>query len=574
MSANHRTEIIAIASGKGGTGKTLIAASLGFALVNSKHRVLMIDADPATDGLSLFLLGPSGMGQITQFEPENTFRGVLQNFQRTRSINFDPHWIHRKGKDDHGVSYQAMISGKGLYGSEELPAAASPVPDLNHQEFQEAIRMLFDSIRSSGEFDYVIVDTRGGFAFESTDVTALADSFIIVTEPDYTSFYQDRTLKDRINRAANELSTTPLLKGIIVNKSTKGEESEFRDALVKEFKVRFTDTYPVALDTEAILAYQVQQIPYRKAPAARFCFDTLRAFSGILHTVTAQWDSESVTSWTQIVDEVKLAIEKHNKEVESQKTATEEKQRQFDRLESENKSLQGNLEQLKSAHDAETRRSNEYVEQVKRALADREKQVDRELQRAKERESEQVAVLQKQIDLAAERLKQREQEWQREQERLLIDGTQQRQDLERRLTADHALAIEKANLDRLRSRVFKYTMVAACIFVLALVSCLEYIRAREIKADLERQLLNLSSSLKVVEAEAKSLTRSNYDLKMDLQTITSSLVILQNETNRLTIINDSLTREIKRLDPKAHPSDSDFGPTNQLNGLPQQREIK
>jgi len=53
-----RTEIIAVASGKGGTGKTIILASLGYALQQSGHRVLFVDADTATDGLSLFLLGP------------------------------------------------------------------------------------------------------------------------------------------------------------------------------------------------------------------------------------------------------------------------------------------------------------------------------------------------------------------------------------------------------------------------------------------------------------------------------------------------------------------------------------
>ena len=42
---------------------------------------------------------------------------------------------------------------------------------------------------------------EGGFAFESTDVCALADSFIVVTEPDVTSFYQDRNLLRRIGDA-------------------------------------------------------------------------------------------------------------------------------------------------------------------------------------------------------------------------------------------------------------------------------------------------------------------------------------------------------------------------------------
>ena len=47
LSYKSKTEIIAIASGKGGSGKTLITVSLGYALVVSGLRVLLIDVDPA-----------------------------------------------------------------------------------------------------------------------------------------------------------------------------------------------------------------------------------------------------------------------------------------------------------------------------------------------------------------------------------------------------------------------------------------------------------------------------------------------------------------------------------------------
>ena len=65
------TEIIAISSGKGGTGKTLVAACLGYSLKKAGHEVLMIDADPGTDGLSLFLLGPEGSASGVPSSPNN-----------------------------------------------------------------------------------------------------------------------------------------------------------------------------------------------------------------------------------------------------------------------------------------------------------------------------------------------------------------------------------------------------------------------------------------------------------------------------------------------------------------------
>ena len=77
MTATLKTEIIAFSSGKGGTGKTLIAACFGYALTRSGHRVLLIDGDPGTDGLSLFLLGRSGMRQIGDFGPANHYPSTL-----------------------------------------------------------------------------------------------------------------------------------------------------------------------------------------------------------------------------------------------------------------------------------------------------------------------------------------------------------------------------------------------------------------------------------------------------------------------------------------------------------------
>jgi cellulose biosynthesis protein BcsQ len=188
-------ELIAFASGKGGTGKTLMASCLGYALIRAGHRVLMIDADPATDGLSLFLLGPRGVGQTSEFVEANTFTGILQNFHSQGEIECQPRRINRTGTDkegDHGIAYDALISGRGLYGDE--PRGRLAVPDLDQQVFRQAVSKLFSHIRAAAQYDYVIVDTRGGFAFESTDVCALADSFIVVTDPDITSFYQDRNL--------------------------------------------------------------------------------------------------------------------------------------------------------------------------------------------------------------------------------------------------------------------------------------------------------------------------------------------------------------------------------------------
>src|SRR5437868_13905855 len=48
---------IAIASGKGGTGKSILTSSIGALLARCGFRVLLVDTDVFTAGLSFYLLG-------------------------------------------------------------------------------------------------------------------------------------------------------------------------------------------------------------------------------------------------------------------------------------------------------------------------------------------------------------------------------------------------------------------------------------------------------------------------------------------------------------------------------------
>lgn len=302
-----KTEIIATSSGKGGTGKTLIAACLGYALRHAGHQVLMIDADPGTDGLSLFMLGPDGMDTLGDIGLPSTYRWILDNYQSNQERNsphlqFDPYEINRKL--DHGIIHSALISGKAIYGDIDAHTTDDVFPRLEKEDFRKVISGLFEALRSKGAFDYVLIDTRGGFSFESTTVCALADSFIVVTEPDYTNFYQDRNLIKRINEIAKGLDCQPTLRGIVVNKATHGQEKEFRLALDREFPITFKDTYPVPLDRDVIEAYRHQKIPLVEAKGSEFAASTMKAFSRMMHLVTSRWAEERIDKWNALVGEI------------------------------------------------------------------------------------------------------------------------------------------------------------------------------------------------------------------------------------------------------------------------------
>jgi len=115
---SRQTEILCMCSGKGGVGKTLFSSCLGYALTRAGLRVLMIDGDLATDGLSLFLLGPKGLEYVNSFEPQNTFAGVISRYNSTGKLEFEVRQVYRNGPEDHGVVYDCLISGRYLYGQD------------------------------------------------------------------------------------------------------------------------------------------------------------------------------------------------------------------------------------------------------------------------------------------------------------------------------------------------------------------------------------------------------------------------------------------------------------------------
>ena len=393
----QRTEVIVFCSGKGGTGKTSLISALGFALRTSGHRVLFVDADRATDGLSLFVLGPEGRDQLASFEPASTFTGLLEEYERTGAMRPIPRTVHRTR--DHGLSYDVIISDRFLYGDGPLSSptgAASIDRQFQRAAFQRGVQAFFESIRAGGEYDYVLVDSRGGFSFESTDVAAAGDSFVVVTEATFTNFYQDRNLVDRISEAAEAMGRQAVLRGIIINKSTEPGEASYRNELVREFGIGFEDTYPVAIDLEALRAYKQQQSVFREAPASVFAYDALQAFQRILQVVTSRWSAEHVARWDQLIGTIDAAIAANNAKVDALKRAQEEEAARVARLEAERDRLAAEFERAQAAMAQEQKRQDLLLAEFRNQEATREQRFAREMEEARarfEKEAEAKAEL-------------------------------------------------------------------------------------------------------------------------------------------------------------------------------------
>jgi cellulose biosynthesis protein BcsQ len=315
---------------------------LAHALIRSGHRVLLVDTDTSTDGLSLYLLGEQGRDQVASFTAENTLRGYLDRFRDDGQASFEVRRLSRSGEGDHGVDYHILISGKALYGELDTEVHASTVTELGRESFRAAIQRLIEELHEL-PYDYVLLDTRGGFGFETTDVCALADGFVLVTDPDPSCLFQDRNLMHRVSAARVALAQRGELRGIIVNTASDGEEVTCRRELALEFGVPLDRTYAVPLDLEAMKAHRAQQIPYASPAAVAFSHASLAAFSQIFSPALEQWSSERVTSWNNLVTDAAISLRTQQLAQEEEEEAVRSQEATSLRLSMENESLRAQL---------------------------------------------------------------------------------------------------------------------------------------------------------------------------------------------------------------------------------------
>lgn len=153
INPNNRTPIIAIASGKGGAGKTSFTLNLCYQLAQKGKRVLVFDADIGLANIDV-QLGISTMKDLSD---------VIQGFANLEDI------IARseKGFD--------IIPGRS--GFEKQPFMTT----LERRDILKRLRDL------SGSYDFVFLDVAAGIDQEVLNFAKFADRAFLVVTPDPSS---------------------------------------------------------------------------------------------------------------------------------------------------------------------------------------------------------------------------------------------------------------------------------------------------------------------------------------------------------------------------------------------------
>ncbi len=144
--------VIVVASGKGGTGKSTVCICLSVALVKQGKRVLLVDCDCGMRGLDIML----DMEQDILFDASDAVCG---------NCSFE----------------EAIYKSKN---NENLYLMAAPF-DTENELSPSVFKQLIDSVKNN--FDFVIIDSPAGIGSGFITAAAPADRALIVCNAEPTS---------------------------------------------------------------------------------------------------------------------------------------------------------------------------------------------------------------------------------------------------------------------------------------------------------------------------------------------------------------------------------------------------
>lgn len=146
--------IIPIASGKGGVGKSLVAANLSIALAQSERSVVLVDLDLGGSNLHVIL------GQMGSLKGIGTYM------------------------TDPSVSFEDIVLDTSYHNLKFIPGEAE-VPGMANLKVSQKKKIISHLLRL--ESDYLIIDLGAGTSLDIMDFFLMSGRGLIVTSPTLTA---------------------------------------------------------------------------------------------------------------------------------------------------------------------------------------------------------------------------------------------------------------------------------------------------------------------------------------------------------------------------------------------------
>jgi septum site-determining protein MinD len=285
-------QVLAIVSGKGGTGKSMLISSMGYMLAHCGFKTLMVDMDLSTCGLSFYSLGDY---------PRQAPIG-MQDFLLANNTIF-PTMI----PIPHSFCSQNLFIIPAISKRHKRPILESSTAKLSAviNGLRENLNLIINHAINEYKYDYILFDTRGGSDHISILTAQAAKSYIIVTEADKTSWDVGSLLLSGIDQVAENNTEIGRL-GFIINKNVLPSEA-IEAYLIRQWECPPLCTIP--LDENAIRYFQEDKVPVAENPYCPFSMAVIPIIRKLFYSEA--WKSENIGSLLIIENEIQLSERKH-----------------------------------------------------------------------------------------------------------------------------------------------------------------------------------------------------------------------------------------------------------------------
>jgi cellulose biosynthesis protein BcsQ len=250
-------KVISFISGKGGVGKTTIASSLGYLLNEVGFRVLLIDADLFSHGLT-FLLSP-------KLESIKKKKGIIESIDDVSNITVI--------KSEYGIDYIASSTDPREITSDIV----SNVSNFSDTVFKIIIN------KTENTYDYILIDTQPGPVKTTKSVVSFSDIVVIISETDALSQFTNLNLLGELHNVLPLNRVRNVKNKLFYNQLEKKKT-------VDEILGQLNYLPSIPFDRKVIDYLMINQIPVNFSDPSPFLFGLIRFSKSLLPEIINQLD--------------------------------------------------------------------------------------------------------------------------------------------------------------------------------------------------------------------------------------------------------------------------------------------
>lgn len=194
---------VAIASGKGGTGKTFFVSNLAYQLSKTK-KILLVDLDFNLANIHMLFNSHPQKTLNDYFESRNLFEEVVTKYSSTLNIVF----------------------GKAGYSDRELPS------------LMQINKMLDEADKLSDKYDLILFDLGAGISKENIFVLSRSDIKIVVATPEPTALMDAYVLIKQLIVNSAEKNIFVAINRVVESNETEQSFDNLKTAVSHFLKTR------------------------------------------------------------------------------------------------------------------------------------------------------------------------------------------------------------------------------------------------------------------------------------------------------------------------------------------------